>query len=387
MTALMTDRHAYIAGLVTAIVGFSSAFAVVLTGLRAVGASPVQAASGLAALCLTMGLATILLAAHYRIPITIAWSTPGAALLASSPAPLGGWPTAVGAFVVTGALIIATAALPALGDLIAKIPTSIAQAMLAGVIVPLCLKPVLATAATPGLMWPILLAWLVVLALAPRWATPAAIAAALVVTLLNLGRAPDISIGFTLVAPHFDLQAVVGIAVPLWLVTMASQNVPGVAVLKSFGYETPWRPTLLVTGAGTVLGAFAGGHAINMAAISAALAAGHDAGPDTTRRWKAAVTCGAVYVLFAAGAGIVAAIVLAAPGGLLPAAAGLALVGTLAGSIQQALEDIPGRLPAAVTFLVAASGITVLGIGGAFWALLVGVLLRLLLVRRTRAGS
>lgn len=382
MSQVMTDRHAYVAGLVTAVVGFTSAFAVVLTGLQKMGASPVQAASGLAALCLTMGIATILLAVRYRIPITIAWSTPGAALLAASPAPAGGWPTAIGAFVVTGALVVATAAIPALGDLIAKIPTSIAQAMLAGVLVPLCLKPVLATAATPGLMWPILLAWLVVLAVAPRWATPAAIAAALVVTLLNLSHAPDISIGFTLVAPHFDVQAVLGIAIPLWLVTMASQNVPGVAVLKTFGYETPWRPTLLTTGIGTIVGAFAGGHAICMAAISAALAAGHDAGPDTTRRWRAALTTGVLYVGLAAGAGVVAAIVLAAPGGLLPAAAGLALVGTLAGSLQGALDDAKGRLPAAVTFLVAASGITVLGIGGAFWALLVGVLLRLLLVRR-----
>ncbi len=382
MSQVMTDRHAYVAGLVTAVVGFTSAFAVVLTGLQKMGASPVQAASGLAALCLTMGIATILLAVRYRIPITIAWSTPGAALLAASPAPAGGWPTAIGAFVVTGALVVATAAIPALGDLIAKIPTSIAQAMLAGVLVPLCLKPVLATAATPGLMWPILLAWLVVLAVAPRWATPAAIAAALLVTLLNLGHAPDISIGFTLVAPHFDVQAVLGIAIPLWLVTMASQNVPGVAVLKTFGYETPWRPTLLTTGIGTIVGAFAGGHAICMAAISAALAAGHDAGPDTTRRWRAALTTGVLYVGLAAGAGVVAAIVLAAPGGLLPAAAGLALVGTLAGSLQGALDDAKGRLPAAVTFLVAASGITVLGIGGAFWALLVGVLLRLLLVRR-----
>jgi benzoate membrane transport protein len=370
-----------VAGLVTAVVGFTSAFAVVLTGLRAVGASPVQAASGLAALCLTMGLATILLAGRYRIPITIAWSTPGGALLAASPAPAGGWATAVGAFVVTGLLIVATAAVPALGKLIARIPTSIAHAMLAGVIVPLCLKPVLATAASPGLMWPILLAWVVVLLLAPRWATPAAIAAAFVVTLLHLSRAPQFTVGFTLVAPHFTWQAVIGIAVPLWLVTMASQNVPGVAVLKSFGYETPWRPTLLVTGIGTVIGAFAGGHAICMAAISAALAAGHDAGPDTSRRWRAAMTTGVLYLFLAAGAGIVTAIVLAAPGSLLPAAAGLALVGTLAGSIQQALDDARGRLPAAVTFLVAASGITVLGIGGAFWALVVGVLLRLILVR------
>jgi benzoate membrane transport protein len=202
MRSLLADRHAYVAGLVTAVVGFTSAFAVVLTGLRAVGASPVQAASGLAALCLTMGLATILLAGRYRIPITIAWSTPGGALLAASPAPAGGWATAVGAFVVTGLLIVATAAVPALGKLIARIPTSIAHAMLAGVIVPLCLKPVLATAASPGLMWPILLAWVVVLLLAPRWATPAAIAAAFVVTLLHLSSAPQFTVGFTLVAPR-----------------------------------------------------------------------------------------------------------------------------------------------------------------------------------------
>lgn len=383
MRTLLADRHAYVAGLVTAIVGFTSAFAVVLTGLRAMGATPVQAASGLAALCLTMGIATILLAGRYRIPITIAWSTPGAALLAASPTPAGGWPTAIGAFVVTGLLIVATAAVPALGTLIARIPTSIAQAMLAGVIVPLCLKPVLATASSPGLMWPILLAWVAVLLLAPRWATPAAIAAAFVVTLLHLSSAPQFSIGFTLVTPHVSWQSVIGIAVPLWLVTMASQNVPGVAVLKSFGYETPWRPTLLTTGIGTVIGAFAGGHAICMAAISAALAAGHDAGPDTSKRWKAAMTTGVLYLFLAAGAGIVTAIVLAAPGGLLPAAAGIALIGTLAGSIQQALEDAAGRLPAAVTFLVAASGITVLGIGGAFWALVVGVLLRFILVRHT----
>lgn len=386
MTAWAQDRQAYLAGLVTSVVGFTSAFAVVLTGLSAMGATPAQAASGLAALCLTMGIATLVLVLRYRIPITTAWSTPGAALLAVSPMPAGGWPSAVGAFVVTGVLILLTAAIPALGDLIARIPTSIAQAMLAGVLVPLCLKPVLATATEPGLMWPILLAWVVVLVVAPRWATPAAIVAAVVVTLVTLRTAPAITVGFTLVAPRFDVQTVIGVAIPLWLVTMASQNVPGVAVLKSFGYETPWRPTLLATGLGTVAGAFAGGHAICMAAISAALAAGHDAGPDTTRRWKAALTTGVIYVLLAGGAGVVTAVVLAAPGAVLPAAAGIALLGTLAGSLQQALDDARGRLPAAVTFVVAASGLTIAGVGGAFWALLVGVLLRFVLVRRPAAA-
>ena len=386
MSTLVADRHAYTAGLVTVVVGFSSSFAVVLTGLRQMGATPVQAASGLAALCLAIGVATILLAWRYRIPVTTAWSTPGAALLAASPAPAGGWPAAVGAFVVTGLLVVATAAVPALGTLTARIPSSIAQAMLAGVLVPLCLKPVLATAASPGLMWPVLLAWVLVLLVAPRWATPAAIAAALAVTLVHLSAVPPVTVGFTPTVPRFSWEAVVGISVPLWLVTMASQNVPGVAVLKTFGYETPWRPALLTTGIGTALAGFAGGHAICLSAISAALAAGHDAGPDTSRRWRAAMTTGMAYVLLTVGAGALAAIVLAAPGALLPAAAGLALIGTLAGSVQQALEDAPGRLPAAVAFLVAASGVTVLGIGGAFWALVVGVVLRLVLVRRTAAA-
>lgn len=386
MRTLVEDRHAYTAGLVTTVVGFTSSFAVVLTGLRQMGATPVQAASGLSALCLVIGAATILLAWRYRIPVTTAWSTPGAALLASSPAPAGGWPTAVGAFVVTGLLIVATAAVPALGTLTSRIPTSIAQAMLAGVLVPLCLKPVLATAASPGLLWPVLLAWVLVLLLAPRWATPAAIVAALAVTLVHLTAVPSATVGFTLVVPHPSWQAVVGISVPLWLVTMASQNLPGVAVLKTFGYETPWRPALLTTGLGTAVAALAGGHAICLSAISAALAAGHDAGPDTSRRWRAALTTGVLYLLLTLGAGTLAAVVLAAPGALLPAAAGLALIGTLSGSIQQALEDAPGRLPAAVTFLVAASGVTVLGIGGAFWALVVGVLLRLVLVRHSRTS-
>lgn len=376
------DRHAYVAGIVTAIVGFTSAFAVVLTGLQAMGASPAQAASGLASVCLTMGLATIVLSWRYRIPITVAWSTPGAALLASTPAPAGGWPLAVGAFVVTGLLLLATAAVPALGDLLAKVPFPIAQAMLAGVLVPLCLRPVAATAADPGLMWPILVAWVVVLAIRPRWATPAAIAVAIVVTLTHLGATPTFFLGFRPVMPQFSWQAAVGIAVPLWLVTMASQNVPGVAVLRSFGYTTPWRPALFVTGLGTVIGAPAGGHAINLAAISAALAAGPDAGPDPSRRWRAGITAGVGYVVLAGVAGLVAAVVLAAPGGLMQAAAGLALVSTLGASLAGAMQESHGREAAVVTFLVAASGISIAGIGAAFWALLAGILVRIITTRR-----
>ena len=270
-------RRAVVAGIVTSVVGYTSVFAVVLAGLQGVGASPAQAASGLAALCVLMGLATILISVRHRMPVTVAWSTPGAALLATTGAQAGGWPVAVGAFAVVGGLLLLTAAIPWLGRLVAAIPTSIAQAMLAGVLVPLCLVPVRAVVATPLIVGPVLLVWVAMLAWRPRWAAAVAIAAALAVAIgvlvLNGGAAslPLPGFAFQLTMPAFTWSGVVGIAVPLWLVTMASQNVAGAAVLASFGYRVPWRESLTVTGAATVLAAPLGGHAINLAAISAAL--------------------------------------------------------------------------------------------------------------------
>ena len=375
-----------IAGLTTAIVGFMGAFAVVLAGLRAVGASEAQAASGLLVLSLSMGVVAIGLSLRARTPIAIAWSTPGAALLVTTGVPDGGWPAAVGAFAVTGVLLALAGLWRPLGRLIAAIPAPIASAMLAGVLLTVCLAPARAAAESPAQALPVIAAWLVLWRFAPRWAVPGAIAALAVVMLVEGspvqgGLTP--AVDFT--APAFELAAVIGIAIPLFLVTMASQNVTGMAVLQGFGYRPDLRPVLLSTGAATALIAPFGGHAINLAAITQALAAGPDAGPDVSRRWIAAVTAGIGAVVLGLTAGLAAALATAAPEGLVEAIAGLALLGALTASLSVALADTPDREAAVITLVVAASSITVLGISAPFWGLVAGLGVRSL--RRTRPAA
>lgn len=376
-----------VAGVVTALVGFTSSFAVVLAGLRAVGASQAQAASGLLALTLVFGIGILVLATTTRTPITLAWSTPGAALLVTAGPVDGGWSAAVGAFVVTGVLIALTGAIAALGRLAASIPVPIAQAMLAGVLLQLCLAPFSALAASPLAVAPVILAWLIAQRFTPRWSVPLALVVALVVIVVNVAESGQRVAAASLVPhleftrPTFTLAAFAGIALPLAVVTMASQNVPGVAVMTSFGYRVPWSTTMISTGAGTSLAALFGGHALNLAALSAALSAGPQAGP-TSRRWVAATTSGCVYLLLALLSGAVVAITAAAPAGIVETVAGLALLATFASAIRTALADDTSHISAAITFLLAASGVTLLGIGGAFWALLVGIGVRATLERR-----
>ncbi|MDQ0028833.1 benzoate/H(+) symporter BenE family transporter [Arthrobacter bambusae] len=379
-----------VAGIVTALVGFTSSFAVVLAGLRAVGATQEQAASGLLALTLSFGLGVLWLSWRSRLPVTLAWSTPGAALLAGAGVPDGGWPAAVGAFLIAGVLIALTGLIPALGRLMAKIPTALAQAMLAGVLLSLCLAPFKALGTAPLLVAPVILCWLVMMKLAPRWSVPAALLVALAVIGIYIAfNGVGIPTNRLLpelhwTTPAFTLGTVAGIALPLFIVTMASQNIPGVAVLKSFGYSVPWRQSMLLTGAGTALGAPFGGHAINLAALSAALAAGEEAGEDRGRRWIAAFTSGLAYLVLAAFSAALVTVVAAAPPGLLEAVAGLALLGTMASAIASALAVAEERIGASVTFLIAASGLSFAGIGAAFWALAAGILVRWVLRDRER---
>ncbi|WP_299303862.1 benzoate/H(+) symporter BenE family transporter [uncultured Brachybacterium sp.] len=378
------------AGIVSGLVAFTSSFVVVLTGLHGVGASAEQAASGLLAVSVGMGLASILLASWTRLPITIAWSTPGAALLATTGAVEGGWPVAVGAFLLVGALVVLTGLVRPLGRLMARIPTSIAQAMLAGVLLQLCLGPVLGVAANPLAVAPVILVWALAQRFAPLWASPLAFVSAAVVigaemttsgaSLASIPLQPVLE----LTAPALTLGAVLGIALPLYLVTMASQNVPGVAVMKGLGYEVPWRRTMVATGLGSLAAAPAGGHGINLAAITAALAAGPEAGEDRDRRWIASVTSGVLLVLLGLAAAACAQLIALAPVGVIPAVAGLALIATFVVSLRAALEERSEQLPAGVTVLIAASGISVAGISAAFWALLVGLALRALLRPRGR---
>lgn len=380
------------AGIISSIVGSTSSFAVVLTGLVAVGATTRQAASGLLASCLVLAVGTLWLSRRHRMPIIVAWSTPGAALLAGMSPVDGGWSAAVGAFMLAGVAYVLTGLWPALGRLIARIPAPIAQGMLAGVVLGLCLEPVRSIVDNPGAIVPIVLAWLVVLRVSPRWAVPAAFVAASVVIVVDMVRRGEGIAGDALVpelaftAPTLTWEAVVSIALPLYIVTMASQNVPGVAIMKSLGYDIPWRDSIVTSGVATIAGAAAGAHSVNLAAISAALAAGPDAGPDKSRRWIASQAAACTYLVVAGGAVALSALVSVAPFGVIATIAGLALLGTLAAALEGAMARPKGREAAVVTFVVAASGITAWGVGAAAWAILAGLVVHAALTWSPRTG-
>ncbi|WP_233189046.1 benzoate/H(+) symporter BenE family transporter [Subtercola sp. Z020] len=371
------------AGIVAGITGFASSFALVIAGLHAVGASDAEASSGLLALCFAVAILCIVLARVFRMPISFAWSTPGAALLIAASATTNNFSAAVGAFVVCGLLIVLCGLWPALGRAITRIPKSIASAMLAGILFPICLAPVLAVTQIPALAVPVVVVWLVLFRLAPRWAVPAAMLVAAIGIGVSAGTgwlsAASTSLvpAFVFVPPTFDAFVIVSLGLPLFIVTMAGQNVPGFVVMSTFGYEVPPRPVLVASGAATAVGALFGGHAVNLAAITAAIMAGPDSHPDRSRRWVATFASGFVYIAFGLGAGFAVALISASPPILITAVAGLALLGALVGAITSSLEDATQRIPAVATFLVTASGIVVAGVGSAFWGLLTGGLLLL----------
>lgn len=377
------SAQSFFMGCLTAFVGFASSFAVVLQGLRAVGATEVEAASGLMALSVAMGVCAIVLSTWTRMPISIAWSTPGGALLAATGAVEGGFPVAVGAFVVSALLIVASGLFRPLGRAVSLIPPSLANGMLAGVLLPLCLAPVKAVGFDPALALPIVVAWIVVGAFRRLWAVPAALAAFVAVLvfgidipeggLANVARSAVPPAEF--VWPVFTVAGLVSIALPLFLVTMASQNIPGIAVLKVNHYEPDASRCFTVTGLFSLAAAPFGGHAVNLAAITAAMCAGEDAHADAKRRYWAAIVSGVGYVILGLLAGAVTAFVALAPPILIQAVAGLALVGAFSGSVLAAFQNARDREAAAVTFLVTASGVGFGGISGAFWGLLAGALM------------
>lgn len=348
-----------------------------LAGLLAVGATPAQAASGLLTLCIWQGVLAILLSSRTRLPLSFAWSTPGAALLVAAQGSTSSFAAAVGAFLVCGALVVLTGLWPWLGRAMTGIPSPITGAMLAGILFPLCVAPVAASVEMPLLALPIVLVWLLLQRLAPRWAVPAAMVVALIGVAILAGGTPfDASTAapsLSFVLPELDPLVIVSLGIPLYIVTMAGQNVPGFAVLSTLGYErVPTRPVLVGAGVGTMLGASFGAHAVNLAALSAAMMAGPDAHPDRDRRWIAAVSGGVSYLGLGLLAGVAGQFVSGGSPVLIEAVAGLALIGAFITGLVAAVRDERHRLAAAATFVVVASGIVVAGIGSAFWGLLVG---------------
>lgn len=381
-----------IAGVIGALTGFASSFALVIAGLLAVGASPAEAASGLLVLCVAQAVLAGLLSWRFRLPLSFAWSTPGAALLVAAEGTAGSYGAAIGAFIVCGVLIVVSGLWPWLGRAMTRIPMPLAGAMLAGILFPICIAPVTAVLQEPLLAAPVVIVWLLLVRWLPRWAVPAAMLVAIVGVVISadddwmLGA--TLTPGFTLTLPQFDPLLIVSLGVPLYIVTMAGQNVPGFAVLTTLGYRgVPARTVLAASGAATVLTAPFGGYALNLAAITAALMAGPDSHPDPARRWVAPVAGGATYVLLGLSAGVATALVAAAPPILIIAVAGLALFGAFSTGIVSAFETPETRLTAAVTLIVVASGIVVLGIGSAFWGLIVGALVMLVTRPRSSLGA
>lgn len=365
------------AGLVAVLVSYGGPAAIIFQAAAQAGLSQGQVASWIWAISIGSGLSGLGLSLIYRAPVIVAWSTPGAALLAA------GWaaypyPEAIGAFVFAGALIALCGATGLFGALMERIPAAVVAAMLAGILLRFGVEVVAALSAAPLLVGPMLACYLAARRLCPRYAILATLLAGLVAA-AGLGLLGQTALEASLAAPvltvpRFSLGALVGLGLPLFLVTMTGQNATGLGVLRASGYRTPGGPLVAATGLVSTLLAPFGSHGINLAAITAAICTGPEAHGDPDRRYVAGVVCGAAYLgvgLF--GATLVGLFALL-PGALVAAVSGLALFGALAGGLTQAMADEPRREAALVTFLVTASGVALWGVGSAFWGLVAGVL-------------
>ena len=367
-----------IAGFVASVSGSAATFGIAIAGLLAMGATREQTSTAIFVLLFGYGLLSTVLSYRYKMPISIVWSTPGAAFLAAS-AGLGlEFEQAVGGFLLSGVLLTVTGFWPALARLVQRIPAAIASAMLAGILFTFVISTVRASVDYPLLVLPFVLVWFLLNRISPVWATPIAIVLAFGLINAQVGTSwlegASLFPSFDVVMPAFELVPMFSIGIPLYLITMASQNLPGTAIMKGFGYIVPVRAVIGSTGIATVVASFFGGFGMNLAAITAAINANEQAAKDPARRWVASFAGGLVYWLFAIGAGFFAAFVLAVPAELLLAVVGIALLPSFVSAIGVSLESKEHRLPAAITFVVGAAGISVFGIGGAFWALVAGML-------------
>jgi benzoate membrane transport protein len=369
-------RAPIIAGTVASITGTAATTAIFLSAFVAIGATKTQTVSMVAIMLVFYGALSILLSWRFKMPLSVVWSTPGAALLAGSSLSGIGFNNAMGGILVCGLLLALTGLWPKLGEVVSAIPKSIASAMLAGVIFSFCVAPFAASAEYPMLVLPVIAVWIILYWLAPLWASPVAIVLAFTLIGFNQGlsvSAADWLITVELVQPSFSLASIFTIALPLYLVAMASQNIPGIAIMNSYGYKVPFRASLTTTGLGTVVASFLGGFVMNLAAITAALNANEQAHKDPSKRWIASVSGGVVYWIFAIFTGVAVAFVYQTPRDLLLAASGLALLPTIVNAFNVMVETASERLPAVITFLIASSGIAFFSVGAAFWAILAGL--------------
>lgn len=367
---------AIVAGFVAVLVGFTSSVAIVFAAAQALGATEAQTVSWVWALGLGMGFTSLGLSLWYRQPVLTAWSTPGAALIAATHGIA--MPEATGAFMLCALLITLAGYSGAFERVMNKLPMAVAAALLAGVLTRFALNAALAGGRAPLLVGTMTLAYLAGRRWWPRYAVPGVLAAGMAVAAaLGLLHLSDLHWGWAVpawTAPRFSWAATIGLALPLFVVTMASQNLPGVAAQRASGYHTPVSPVVGATGLASLLLAPLGGYALNLAAITAAICMGREAHADPRRRYMAAAAAGVFYIVLGLAGGAVVGLLAAFPRELVDAVAGLALLGTIAGSLAAALRDEQHRDAALLTFVVTLSGLSMLGIGAAFWGVVAGVL-------------
>lgn len=375
MRTLLIPLLTVLSGFVAVLVGYASSAAIIWQAAVAAGATTGQIAGWMTALGIAMGVSTLALSVWYRAPILTAWSTPGAALLVTG---LQGViiQDAIGVFIVANALIVLCGVTGLFARLMQIIPHSLASAMLAGILLRFGLQAFNSLNNELLLCGSMLLAWLVLKVVAPRYAV---IAAMLVGTAIALLKGDIVTYNINLspvmpefITPHFSLAHSISIALPFFLVTMASQNAPGIATMKASGYSLPVSPLIVFTGLLALLFSPFGVYSICIAAITAAICQSPEAHPDAKRRWLAAASAGVFYLLAGVFGGSVTGLMAALPVSWIQMLAGLALLGTISGSLYQALLHEAERDAAIVTFLVTASGLTLMGIGSAFWGLIAG---------------
>ncbi|WP_127806751.1 benzoate/H(+) symporter BenE family transporter [Hydrogenophaga sp. NH-16] len=367
------------AGFVAVLVGFTSSVAIVFQAAQAFGATPELITSWMWALGLGMGLCSAIPSLILKKPVMVAWSTPGAAVLAT--AGLAGGFTmaqAVGAFMACAVLIILSGATGLFERVMNRIPMAIASALLAGVLARFGLQAFAAAQTALPLVVLMLLAYLLGRRFLPRYAVPLTLLVAVVTVVANgQFNAGALTLQWAVpvfTAPEFTFGAFVSLALPLFIVTMASQNLPGVAAIRAAGYHMPISRIITMTGVATLVLAPFGGYALNLSAITAAICMGEEAHADKDKRYTAAVACGLIYIAIGLVGAAVTGLLLAFPKELVLAIAGLALLGSIGSGLHAALKDDAHREAALITFLVTLSGVVIAGIGSAFWGVVAGAL-------------
>ncbi len=381
--------HPVLAGLVSVIVNYGGTFILVFQAAKVAGLGPQLTASWVWSVSIGVGLTGLLLSWRYRAPVITAWSTPAAAFLVTALATTP-WAEAVGAFVLSAAGFVVLGLSGRFERVIRRVPPGVAAGLLAGILLQFGIKAFAGLDVDPLLAGALILAYVVLRRVSARYAVVGILLAGLGLLLVQ-GRLDLHGLELRLAMPVFTMpvftvNALLGVALPLFLITLTGQYMPGMLVLRNDGFRTPADPIVTATGLGSLLMAPFGSHAFNIAAITAAICTGPEAHEDPSRRWIAGIAAGVFYILVGVFGVTLAAVFLALPATFITTLAGLALLGTLGGSLATAVADARTREAALITFLAAAANITLFGIGGAFWGLVIGLLAHLLLNGRLPDG-